>query len=255
MSKIKQLNIQELDLRRIKPRTTAVDEDGSKIAIIGKPGSGKSYLMRDLLWSKSDIFPAGKVVSGTEDSNHFYETIFPPTMIDNKLEIETIQNFIRRQKIAKNYIPEHAWALLILDDCMDDPILWRHQVFQSLLKNGRHWKLLLMICMQYAMDILPALRICIDGVFIFRESNVKFRKILFENYAGIFGDFKMFCAAMDAITDDNTALYIDNRSTSNNIEECAFWYRARETPEFKIGCDDFWNFDKQRFDPEHAPNF
>ena len=255
MSKVKTLKIKELDLGLIQPRTGAIDEDGSKIAIVGKPGSGKSYLLRDLIWSKSHIFPVGKVISGTEDSNSFYASMFPPTMIDEKLELSAIQNFIKRQKIAKEHFPEHAWSYLILDDCMDNPTVFRNQVFQNILKNGRHWKLLMFICMQYAMDILPSLRVCIDGAFIFREANIRIRKVLFENYAGIFGDFKLFCAVMDTITDDYTALYINNRATSNNIEDCVFWYKARKIPDFKVGCDDYWLFDKTRYDENHPPLF
>ena len=251
----RKLNIKELDLHTIRPRSSALEEYGSKIAIIGKPGSGKSYLTKDLIWSKSDIFPVAKIISGTEDSNKFFSEMFPPSMIEEKIEIASIQNFIKRQKIAKNYIPEHAWGLLILDDCMDDPAIFRHQVFQNLLKNGRHWKMSLFLCMQYAMDILPGLRVCLDGTFIFREASIKIRKTLFENYAGIFGDFKLFCATMDAITDDYTALYIDNRVTSNNIEDCVFWYRAREVPAFKFGCKDYWLFNDQRYDENHPPSF
>jgi hypothetical protein len=255
MSKTKTLKIRELDLHAIRPRSNTIDEYGSKIAIVGKPGSGKSYLLRDLIWSKSGIIPTGKVVSGTEDSNSFFSKMFPSLMIDEKLEIDAIKNFIKRQKIAKKYIPEHAWAYLILDDCMDDPALFRNAVFQNVMKNGRHWKMLMFLCMQYAMDILPSLRICIDGTFIFREANPRFRKILFENYAGIFGDFKLFCAAMDQITDDHTALYIDNTSNSNNIEDCVFWYKARETPDFKVGCEDYWLFHRERYDENHPPLF
>lgn len=251
----KTLRIHELDLNNIRPRTSAEDEDGSKIAVIGKPGSGKSWLIRDLIYSKQHIFPVAEVISGTEDSNGFFSKIFSDTFIHEKLDASLIQNFSKRQKIAKQYLPEWAWGMLIVDDCMDDPSLFRNPVFLNLMKNGRHWKLLFILGMQYAMDILPALRICIDGTFIFREANIKFRKILFENYAGIFGDFKLFCKVMDEITDDYTALYIDNRSTSNKVEDCVFWYRAREVPDFDFGCEDYELFHKERFDEQYKSGF
>jgi hypothetical protein len=255
MSQQKKLRLRELDLHQIRPRSYDEDETGSKIAVIGKPGSGKSFLIRDLIYSKQHIFPVAQVFSGTEDSNKFFSKMFYDLYVHEKLDISLIQDFIKRQKIAKHYMPKWAWALLIIDDCMDDPSIFRKSVFQNLLKNGRHWKLLFILGMQYAMDILPGLRICIDGTFIFREPNPKNRKILFENYAGIFGDFKLFCKVMDEITDDHTAIYIDNRSTSNKIEDCVFWYRAREVPDFKVGCEDYELFHKDRFDENYTHTF
>lgn len=249
------LKIRELDLNDLRPCAASEDEDGAKIAVIGKPGSGKSFLMRDIIYSKRHIFPAAEIISGTEDSNKFFSSIFKDTFIHDKLDVSLIQNFIKRQKLAKNYFPEWAWGLLIIDDCMDDPSLFRNPVFLNLMKNGRHWNLLFILGLQYAMDILPGIRICIDGTFIFRESNPRFRKILFENYAGIFGDFKLFCKAMDEITDDFTAIYINNRSTSNKIEDCVFWYRAREVPDFEFGCEDYKLFHKQRYDENYKPSF
>lgn len=252
--KTKTLQIHELDFDTIHPRTSAEQEDGSKIAVIGKPGSGKSWLIRDLVYSKRHIFPVAEAVSGTEDSNSFFASMFKDVFIHEKLDVGLIQRFIKRQKIAKKYLPRWAWAMLIVDDCMDDPALFRDPVFLSIMKNGRHWKLLFLIGMQYAMDIAPALRICIDGTFIFREANPRFRKILFENYAGIFGDFKLFCKVMDEITDDFTALYINNRSTSNRIEDCVFWYKARKVPSFEFGCEDYKIFHKARYDENYKPD-
>jgi len=251
----KTLKIRELDLDIIRPCTNSEDETGSKIAVIGKPGSGKSFLIRDLLYSKKHIFPTGKVVSGTEDSNKFFSSMFPDLIIDEKLTMGKIRNFIMRQKVAKEHLGKYAWSYLVLDDCMDDPSLFRDPIFQNLLKNGRHWKLLLILGMQYAMDVLPGIRICIDGTFIFREANIRNRKVLFENYAGIFGDFKLFCKVMDEITDDFTCLYIDNRTTSNKIEDCVYFYRARTIEPFQIGCEDFWLFHEERYDPEYTPVF
>jgi hypothetical protein len=211
--------------------------------------------MRDLIYSKKHIFPVAKVISGTEDSNKFYSEMFPEVMIHETLTPELVQDFNRRQKIAKKYISDYPWGLLILDDCMDDPSIFRHQVFLNLMKNGRHWKLWFILGMQYAMDILPPLRICIDGTFIFREANIRTRKVLFENYAGIFGDFKLFCKVMDEIVDEHTALYIDNRATSNKIEDCVYWYRAKKVPPFKFGSDDYWLFHNERYDSENSKDF
>lgn len=244
------IRLKELDIHSIRPRTSDADETGSKIIVIGKPGSGKSVLMKNLIYHKRHLLPVGMVVSGTEDTNHFYESCFPPSMIHDRLTEDLLKNFSQRQKAAKRYIPDYAWALLVCDDCMDEPSMFRKTIVQDLFKNGRHWKMLFLLGMQYAMDIPPALRVCADGVFIFREPNLRNRKILYENYAGVIPDFKLFCLVMDRITDDYTALYIDNRTQSNQLEDCVFWYKATPAPDFQFGSEDYWNFYQERFDPD-----
>ena len=102
------------------------------------------------------------------------------------------------------------------------------------------------------MDIKPVIRTNIDGTFILRETNLKNRKSLWENYAGVIPDFSMFCDIMDQLTDDYTALYIHNTTQSNNIEDCVFYYKARPIPrDFKFGSTEFWDFHNARFNPDY----
>jgi hypothetical protein len=251
------LNIRELDLNIIPPfydKLQEPDQGGPKIVIIGKPKSGKSWLIRSLLYNKKHIFPVGMVCSGTEDSNSFYGKMFPDTFIYEDLNTDAISNFVRRQRLAKKHLP-HPWAVLVLDDCMDKPGLFRQSLFQGIFKNSRHWCCMVVMAMQYSMDIPPNLRTCIDGTFIFREPNAKYRKNIYENYAGIIPDFKMFCELMDQLTDDHTAIYIHNVTQSNNVEDCVFWYKAKAVPdEFKVGCKDYWLYHEERYDDGYAPS-
>lgn len=251
----KTYNIKELDLDIIDPNITNMndpDQGGPKIVVIGKPKSGKSYLIRDILYSKKHIYPVGLVMNGNEDSNHFYSSIFPDTFIYEELNTPVLLNLKRRQRLAKKLLP-NPWACLVLDDVMDQPGIFRTKLFQDIFKNGRHWKMMLLMAMQYSMDIPPALRVCIDGTFIFRESNSKFRKTIHENYAGVIPDFTIFCDIMDQITNDYTALYIHNNAPSNDWRDCVFWYKAKATPDnFKFGSVDYWTFHKERFDENYT---
>jgi hypothetical protein len=61
---------------------------------------------------------------------------------------------------------------------------------------------------------------------------------------------------MDQLTQDFTCLYINNQSSSNNWWENIFWYKAKPIPDnFKVGCQDYWNFHKQRFNENYQPSF
>ena len=57
--------------------------DGKVIVFIGKRETGKSFLVRDLLYYHQDI-PVGCVISGTEGSNSFYSKIMPSIFIHNQ---------------------------------------------------------------------------------------------------------------------------------------------------------------------------
>ena len=242
--------IRELDPDMIAPSTKTMDnpqQGGSKIVIIGKPGTGKTTLITSLLYEKSHIFPSGVAMSGTEDSNGHYSKLFPSTFVFNALDKNVIEQFVSRQKLAKNHLP-NPWNILLLDDCTDDPKLFNDPLFLGLYKNGRHWKMLFILSLQYALDIKPAIRTNIDGTFILREPNLRNRKILHDNFAGVIPDFTLFCEILDQLTDDYTALYIHNATTSNKMEDCIFWYKAKPVPnDFKIGSEDYWNFHEQRF--------
>jgi len=212
-------------------------------------------LITSLLYEKRHIFPVAFIMSGTEDSNGHYKKLVPSTFVYNKLQEKKIEDFVTRQKIAKKHL-SNPWAVLLLDDCTDDPKLFNKPLFQGLYKNGRHWKMWFILSLQYCMDIKPVIRTNIDGVFILRETNLRNRKSLWENYAGIIPDFTMFCHIMDQITDNYTALYIHNATTSNNLEDCLFWYKAKHVPsDFRFGSKDLWKFHYNRYNDNYSDPF
>ena len=255
---IKELNIRELDLDMFHPNSKTVasqNSDGFACTILGRPGVGKTSLIKYLAYYKKDIIPTAMVFSGTEDSCEQYGKIFPSSFVYNKLDISKVEDFIRRQKLAKKNDVENPRCLLLIDDCTDDPKILKHKVFQSLFKNGRHYKMLFILSMQYCMDIAPSIRTCISSSIIFKDSNLKNRKSLWENYAGVFPDFRQFCEAMDQLTTDFHAMVIYNKGQSNNIEECVFYIKVDPNAipdDFQFGCYEYIDHHNQRYNPDYV---
>lgn len=217
--------------------------------------TGKSTLIASLLYAKKHIFPVAIAFSGSEDSNGFYRKLLPSTFVYNDYDEEAIKNFVRRQKIAKQHL-ENPWAVILIDDCTDDPRVFNTPLQQGMYKRGRHWKMWYILSLQYSMDVKPVIRTNVDNVFILREPILKNRKSLWENYASIIPDFTLFCQILDQITDDYTALYIHNQTRSNDWRDCVFWYKAPLTPEgWKFGSPEYHDFHNQRYNQDYIDPF
>jgi hypothetical protein len=215
--------------------------------------TGKSNMIKSILYEKSEIFPIGQFFSGTEDSNGFYQEFIPSILIFNKLNPTAYVNFVKRQKIAKRYVPV-PWGVALWDDVTEDTKIFNTPMVQGTYKNGRHWKMLHILSLQYCLDVKPVIRTNIDGTFILRETNKKNRKTLWENYSSAIPDFSDFCQIMDTVTEDYRALYIHNRVQSNSFQDCVFYYQRRDDipPDWKFGADETWLFNSTRMNPDYV---
>jgi hypothetical protein len=223
--------------------------DDAVVVFIGRRGTGKSWLIKDLMWHKQK-FPIGTVISGTEGANAFYSSIVPSLFIHEEFNSAIISNVLKRQDAITKQIrkemevrggsPLDRRAFVVMDDCMYDNKWISDKYIRSLFMNGRHYGLLYILALQYVMGIPPVLRGQVDYVFILRENQVSARKRIFEQFAGIFPTFELFCQIMDQCTENYECLVIHNGSKTNRIEDCVFWYKAATRPDFKIGSREHW---------------
>ena len=239
-----------LELKKFDIKSISSD----KVCVfIGKRETGKSFLVKDLLYHHRKI-PLGTVISGTEGANKFYGNMIPGLFIHEEYTPIVVANTLKRQKkVVKkmksdlelyNKTNINPDAFLILDDCLYDSSWIRDPNVRSLFMNGRHYKILFIITMQYALGIPPNLRTNIDYVFILRENYVSNRKRLYEHYAGMFPSFEIFCQVMDQCTEDYHCLVIHNNAKSNKLEDQVFWYKASSHEKFRICADEFWEYHK-----------
>lgn len=246
-------NIEHLSIKKFNIKEMAVN---SKVVIIGKPATGKSTLIKDLLYQHRKRFTGGIIMSGTEDSTGFYSGLLPDLFIYGGYNQDAMNKLMLRQKkLVRKNGKEHPdnQAFLVNDDCMDDKSWVKHETTRWLFKNGRHFDIFFMLAMQFSLDIPPELRTCIDYTFIMRQSILKDRKRVFENYAGIFPNFQMFCDVLDNLTEDYHCMVIKNRVTSSKIEDCVFWYKAKmhEKP-FKVGTPGLWKYHYSHYNENYA---
>lgn len=248
---VRPFELQELDVERdILPNDESLETrtGGGRYLLIGRPASGKSTLIRDLLYYKRNFLPVAVAVSTTEAMNHFYASIMPSLFVYNHFSPDILSDFIGHQKnkIEKGLEYPSTFGAFVMDDCSADSKIIHDRNLEDILKNGRHMNVFFLMANQYVLDMAPKLRVCFDGVFILRNANMSDRKKIHENFASAIQPFSEFNRLMDEATEDHRVIFVDNRSTSNDWRACFKTYRAEKREAFSIGAPAYQRFSADR---------
>ena len=237
--------IQEFNLGEMVPNPS--------ILIIAKRGSGKSFIIRELMHHYRNI-PGGMVVAPTDRLNEFYRHFFPDLYIHYNLNDTVLKKLLARQtmmieKAKKSSDKINPSAVLIMDDCLSSKKAWdKNEHIQEVLMNGRHYGLTYVVTMQTPLGITPDLRLNFDYIFLLKENSTVNKKKLWRNYASIFPTFDSFEKTFDKCTENYCAMVIDNRKQCNNFTDNVFWFKASER-KFSFGSTIFKDLHKKLYDP------
>lgn len=245
--------IKELDLNDLRPLSVN-DKNGAKYAFIGMPGTGKTSAMIQYAYTKKHIFPIAEIFSGSEKYDPFYINYFPNIYIHDEYEEKALEDFQSRQLAAMNNL-KNPWALMIADDSSIDKSIFNKPLLKDYYKNGRHWGMVKLLAMHDPFDTIPNIRTCFDGTFIMKEGNASNREKIWKHYASIipkhyFNDF------MDELTEDYHCIFINNTSTSKNIEDRVFYFKADLSiipDNWKFGSEAYWDVSNIRYDTTYKP--
>ena len=89
------LELKKFDMKNISFKPN--ENKGPVIVFIGRRDTGKSFLVRDLLYYQQDI-PIGTVISGTEEGNGFYGSHIQKLFIHDEYNTAIIENILKRQR-------------------------------------------------------------------------------------------------------------------------------------------------------------
>jgi hypothetical protein len=211
-----------------------------------------STLLSDIMYFHKNI-PYGTIMSGTEEGNGFYSQYFPDLFIYPEYKSDVLGKLLKQQKIiVKNeQSKSKGHMFLLIDDCMYDKKMIRDKNIRQLFMNGRHWRIMFFLTMQYCMDLPPDLRANLDYIFLLRENVIANQMKLWKNFFGIFPTFKTFQETFLACTENYECLVLDNTSKSNKIEDCVFWYKATPNRRYKIGCTKLWECARLKYNKNY----
>jgi len=257
---------QTLELAKFDLKKLVVNDKGEyvnpRIAMIAKSGSGKSWVIREILYylSKTNI-PCGTVIAPTDKMTKFFDDIIPSSFIHHEYKEDIIPRVLHRQKLiidkneqrkkeGKKLIDTRAY--LVMDDCMSSKHLWlKDPNVLSIFNEGRHYQLTFILAMQYCIGIQPELRNNFDFIFLLGEDTYSSRKKIYEHYAGIFPKFDLFDQVFSQVTDNYGCMVLDNRIRSADIQKKVFYFKSRQTPHFRVGIPLALKFHENNYDPEH----
>jgi hypothetical protein len=236
-----------------------------KIAIIAKSGSGKSWVIREIIYHLcKDNIPCATVIAPTDKMTKFYNDFIPECFIHHDYKDEIVAKVLHRQKkmIEQNELRKKInkdsidpRSVFIMDDCLTTASQWiKDPNIISIFNEGRHYQLTYILSLQYSIGIPPNLRSNIDFVFLLGEDNYNNRKRLYENFAGILPSRELFEMVFSELTNDYGCMVINNRIRSNDLRKKVFHFRSNKTPDFKLGIPKVIKFNEDNFDKDHEKN-
>lgn len=227
------LKVKRFDPSTLKPHRI--------IIIVGKRGTGKSVMQRDLLYHFKDKVDFGVAMTPTEESSNMFAEHMPESWIYNGFSSTKLDQMLNLQRDLCKHKKQKS-LFVLMDDCMYDKKVLKGVGMRDLFMNGRHLSLTLCNAVQYVMDMGPDLRTQVDYVFALRENIMSNKSKLWKYFFGMFDKYEDFARVMDKCTENHSAIVMDNTTGSCNVDECIFWYKATyNLPEFKVGSPRFWN--------------
>lgn len=254
---MKDEEVDEVEIREFCPEDLPLS---FSMLAIGGPGSGKSNAIEAICHARKHLYPVARCFCGSETMFERMASITHPLYVTSRYEDDEEKQYIIRQKtcIRENGKQDiNNYAINIIDDCSDNRVIFTKKPFQNLIKNcSRHGCNAIFIGTQYALDMDPAVRSSVNYVLVFRQVDDEPRRKIWRNFGGVFGSYERFCDALDQITEEKyTCMVINRRAESTKLEDCVFWYKAKNAATFgkwKLGCKEYHKHAEERYNKDYV---
>jgi len=225
------------------------------IVAVGKRRTGKTWVLRNLMYEKRLAFTGGIVFSQTDRLNQFWQQYVPSAYIYSKYDPAILQLVFKRQleiresnRLTEQEKEKALPFFILLDDVISDPKLKFDEQLIELFVSGRHYKLFVLITTQYAKSITPTLRGNTDFCFVMRTIQERQLESLYDDFANFLTRDAWHQIVKDN-TQDNEVLVID---TCNDIDkeplQMLHWWKAIDPGPFLMGTKAYWESAMQNRD-------
>lgn len=224
-------------------------KDNSICLLIGPRGSGKTTAISNLMFQKKDI-PMVIIMSPTEPFDKSYADEVPQGIIFDHFSGSALEAIIARQRAIvsgdfqkKRSDLEHTESAdskvcVIVDGCFEGNIS-KSELVRNWFANTTHLKMLSIVSMQYCIFLSDELRTKVDYVFCFKTYSRREKENLHQLFFIDLINFDTFVQVFDQITEDYTALVLDETIRSSVFEEKVFFWEPRLTANLRMD-DAIW---------------
>lgn len=210
---------------------------GNIFVMIGKQGSGKSFLTKDLLrqFCEQGVFEFGVVFTSTSFNSEYNDFLPKGSVHDNYSEAK-LDKYLSKLRNWMEETPGEKLppSFLILDDLLGK-IRLQSNIFSNLMATYRHYNLSIFLTSQYMVkNVSTLLRELTDYAFIFRTRFKNSLVSLYESFGQLLEDQDEFNEYLKQATEEKHAclLYIAN---AKNKEEAYISYKSNaDNSEFHL---------------------
>lgn len=222
----KQIDLEKFDLSCVKPNRLML--------LIGRRGSGKSTLIRELLFSLKDKVDFWIGITPTRSTEEEWLEFLPKCMIHRSLDKQMLGELLSHQDAISRSQKRRRTIGIIWDDLMFLKGVLKGESIRELFFNGRHLQTYFINSAQYCMDVPADLRLQIDYVYTFWDGIPDNREKLRKYFCGTFNRAE-FESTFRAATQDYRCMVVDN--VAGEVR----WFKARlDLPPFRLGNPVFW---------------
>lgn len=211
------------------------------VVLIGKRFSGKTTTIMNIMHHFMNIFEFGYVICASNATREIYRDSIPNAFIHAGISADMIERIVSYQEMRSkkgNIKP----IFIIFDDLNFDQKLLRSTSMFKLFANGRHYKIFLLLSLQYLKGIGPNCRGNIDAVILHRETVLKNQKKLFDDYACGFKTFDEFRHVFDEVAKERRVLIMMKCEEQKHDFPVFNWKPHYPIPKFKINSKgEWWN--------------
>ena len=187
------------------------------IAIIGKRESGKSWIVRNIVYNmyQKDNSEEFVVISPTDKMNCFYGKFIDKVYYSYNSNIIEYVLAMQTDRMSRGIIKN---VTVVLDDCLSLKGSWMRDIaIQEMLYNGKHYHITYILTMQFPLGITPELRSNFDYVILLNDGYISNLKRMYDHYAGMFPTFSSFKQTFSQLTSDYNAMTICNRGARSSL--------------------------------------
>jgi len=183
----------------------------SNILLIGRRGSGKTFMIRDILKNMpNEVIANCMIVSAAEKMSPFYKSFFP--------DAKVIGSYDNSGAIS-SFIEDNIPGVIILDNYITTAPSKLNE-FRNLIFNSRCYKKTVITAVQFPVNFTPEIRINFDYVFLLDEHFSSYKKKIYDQYGNNFNSFTEFNTIFGNITIKSyNAMVIHQGPRETNIYE------------------------------------